>query len=390
MNLVKIKDHVFVTKLAGFEHSEYIQPNETKKRINSDDIPLVQGKNIRNGNFVEKYDWFINKNISDKLIRSKLNKECILIPYVGSNLGEVGIFYHPYDCHLASNIAKIELIDDYFDIEFLKYYLQSPVGQSYLFQSKQGSAQPNITMESIRDTLVIDFSKEEQRKIASFLKTIDNLINNLNEINYNDLLEKTYYYWFHQMEFPDDKGKPYASNHIGIEKPDDWIYKDFSEISNISTGKKDANFATENGKYNFFTCSQKTMKCDEYDFNCKAILIAGNGDFNVKHYTGKFNAYQRTYVVEPKNSEYYGVLYLAAKSMIDAFKSGSNGSIVKFITLDDVKRISVLIPSNHKYLEYLNSIIDIIENNDCVIEQLQKLKNIYLPLLFNQQLKIED
>lgn len=119
MKMIKIKEHVFVTKLAGFEHSEYIQPNETKKRIDKTDIPMVQGKNIRDGIFVEEYDWYINKEISDKLIRSKLTKECILIPYVGSNLGEVGIFYHPYDCHLASNIAKIELIDDYFDIEFL-------------------------------------------------------------------------------------------------------------------------------------------------------------------------------------------------------------------------------------------------------------------------------
>ena len=390
--MVKISEHTFVTKLAGFEHSKYIQPNEVKRKIKDSYIPLVQGKNIRNGYFVEKYDWFIDKSISDCLVRSKLNKECILIPYVGSNLGEVGIFYHPYDCHLASNIAKIELIDDYFDIEYLKYYLQSPIGQSYLFQLKQGSAQPNITMESIRNTLVIDFSKQYQFKIVRFLKTIDDLINNYYKMagSYDELLEKTYYYWFHQMEFPDLDGQPYFTHNKKKTLPKGWKYINFSKLATIKTGKQDANFATKDGKYKFFTCSQKTLRCDEYSFDSSAVLIAGNGDFNVKHFTGKFNAYQRTYVVIPKRIKDYGILYMAAKSRIDSFKSGSNGSIVKFITLDDVKNIRVLVPSDKKYLEYINSLVFIIENIENVIEAFQKIKNMFLPLLFNGQVKVED
>ena len=181
----KLDSHAFVTKLAGFEHSKYIQYNETRKKANIDDVPLVQGKNIRNGRFVEYYDWYIAKRISDNLVRSKLNKRCILIPYVGSNLGEVGIFEHPYDCHMASNIAKVELIDEYFNLDYLKYYLQSNIGQAYLFQSKQGSAQPNITMEAIRNTKVIYRNKNVQNKIANILKEIDNKIDNNNQINNN-------------------------------------------------------------------------------------------------------------------------------------------------------------------------------------------------------------
>ena len=72
-----------------------------------------------------------------------------------------------------------------------------------------------------------------------------------------------------------------------------------SALTNIVTGKEDANFSSPNGKYSFFTCSSNTLKCDEYAFNASSILIAGNGEFNVKHYTGKFNAYQRTYVLIP-------------------------------------------------------------------------------------------
>lgn len=389
MKMIKIKDHVFVTKLAGFEHSEYIQPNETKMKVNKTDIPMVQGKNIRNGLFVEEYDWYISKDISDKLIRSKLTKECILIPYVGSNLGEVGIFYHPYDCHLASNIAKIELIDDYFDIEYLKYYLQSPIGQSYLFQLKQGSAQPNITMDSIRETLIIDFPKDKQKKISRFLKKFDDKIKNNRRILelLNTQLEDTFSFWFYQNGIPIN-GKPNYEN--SNELPNTFKRYTFEELGIISTGKKDANFATKNGKYNFYTCSQATMKCDSPDYNNSAVIIAGNGDFNVKHYTGEFNAYQRTYVIEPKNIKHYALMYINAKNMVDSFKSGSNGSIVKFITLDDIKNIDVIIPDDDKYLDYLNSIVFSIEKYEIEIEKLEKLKNELLPLLFNGQLKIED
>lgn len=389
MRMIKIKEHVFVTKLAGFEHSEYIQPNETKKRIDKTDIPMVQGKNIRDGIFVEEYDWYINKEISDKLIRSKLTKECILIPYVGSNLGEVGIFYHPYDCHLASNIAKIELIDDYFDIEFLKYYLQSPIGQSYLFQLKQGSAQPNITMDSIRETLIIDLPKEKQKKISRFLKTFDDKIKNNRRILFllNKQLEDTFSFWFYQNGIPiNGKANYEHSNQL----PRTFKNYTFEKLGTITTGKKDANFATKNGEYNFYTCSRSTMKCDSPGFNCSAIIIAGNGDFNVKHYTGEFNAYQRTYVIEPKNIKYYALMYINAKNMVDSFKSGSNGSIVKFITLDDIKNINVVIPDDDKYLDYLNSIVFSIEKYEIEIEKIEKLKQELLPLLFNGQIEIED
>ena len=132
------------------------------------------------------------------------------------------------------------------------------------------------------------------------------------------------------------------------------------------------------------------MKCDSPGFNCSAIIIAGNGDFNVKHYTGEFNAYQRTYVIEPKNIKHYALMYINAKNMVDSFKSGSNGSIVKFITLDDIKNIDVVIPDDDKYLDYLNSIVFSIEKYEIEIEKIEKLKQELLPLLFNGQIEIED
>ncbi len=69
-------------------------------------------------------------------------------------------------------------------------------------------------------------------------------------------------------------------------------------LTRIRTGKLDANAADENGAYPFFTCAVEPLRINKEAFDCKAVLVAGNGALNVKYYEGKFNAYQRTYVIE--------------------------------------------------------------------------------------------
>ena len=358
----EISPYVFVTKLAGFEHSEYIQPFATKEPEKVTDIPMVQGKNIRNGVFVEKYDWYIKKEISDGLPRSILNKKCILIPYVGSNLGEVGIFHNKYLCHLASNIAKVELNSDKYLLEYMMYYMQSPIGQAYLFQAKQGSSQPNITMESIRKTKIIKRSIAEQQKIVRILGSIDNQIKRNNEM----------------VQKLQVLGKVIYSQKIKNSE-----YEKLEKMSKITTGKEDANHSTENGKYKFFTCSDEILLCNDFKFDGKSILVAGNGNFNVKYYDGKFNAYQRTYVI--KNDEIIGDLYYTLLFNIELFTKKANGSIIKFITLNMLNNINVPkfdIITN----DTLNKILHQINNINSKTDNLIKLKNKLLPLLINQQL----
>lgn len=78
----------------------------------------------------------------------------------------------------------------------------------------------------------------------------------------------------------------------------------------IKTGRLDANAASENGKFPFFTCSVEPLKIDKYSYDCECVLVAGNGDLNVKYYYGKFDAYQRTYIIESRNKNILSVKYL--------------------------------------------------------------------------------
>ena len=157
-----------------------------------------------------------------------------------------------------------------------------------------------------------------------------------------------------------------------------------SSISSITTGKEDANHSTENGEYKFFTCSDDILLCDDYKFDGKSVLVAGNGNFNVKFYDGKFNAYQRTYVI--KNDEIIGNLYYTLLFNTELFKKQANGSIVKFITINMLNDINVPL-FNLKINEALNNIVFQINSINNEIHTLIKLKNNILPLLINQQLK---
>ena len=119
------------------------------------------------------------------------------------------------------------------------------------------------------------------------------------------------------------------------------------------------------------------------------VLIAGNGDFNVKHYSGEFNAYQRTYVLIPENQVYYGAMYISAKNQIQAFKNGSNGSIVKFITKGDVENIPFILPNDDSIFQQINKLIEKIELCERENEELTKLRDWLLPMLMNGQARVE-
>ena len=201
---------------------------------------------------------------------------------------------------------------------------------------KTGSNIPTLNRNFLHPISVVATKDiAEQQRIAYVLTVIDNKIDNNSKIitEIESMLTTIYNYWFLQYEFPNEEGKPYKSSggkmvyneELKKEIPEGWKIGKCKDIVEVITGKEDANFATPNGKYKFFTCSQDISLCDIPKFKGSAVLIAGNGDFNVKHYTGEFNAYQRTYVLIPNEIKYYSLLYISAVYKIKKIQKGSNG-----------------------------------------------------------------
>ncbi len=129
----------------------------------------------------------------------------------------------------------------------------------------------------------------------------------------------------------------------------DWEVKKLGDLVNIKTGKLDSNAMVEGGQYPFFTCSRETFAIDRYAFDCEAILLAGNnasGDFNVKHYKGKFNAYQRTYVITviDENKLIYSYLNHQLINHLKKFKEQSVGANTKFLKLGMIQGMEIPLP----------------------------------------------
>ncbi len=128
--------------------------------------------------------------------------------------------------------------------------------------------------------------------------------------------------------------------------PTQWEKKKLKYLSKIRTGKRDVNHGNEKGEYPFFTCSMYPKKISEYSFDCEALLIAGNGLVGfTQYYNGKFDAYQRTYVI----SHFKGVhplflKYYVSNLLVKSVESKSVGSVIDFIKLGDIKDFPVFMP----------------------------------------------
>ena len=125
--------------------------------------------------------------------------------------------------------------------------------------------------------------------------------------------------------------------------PENWCWASFASVSQIRTGKKDANYGSEDGQYPFFTCAAEPIRCNGYSFDCNAILLAGNGDINnISRYEGKFEAYQRTYVVEVKEPINTDLLYYYFKyRWFDYNKDKMFGTAIPYIRLGNLQTFPV-------------------------------------------------
>lgn len=153
------------------------------------------------------------------------------------------------------------------------------------------------------------------------------------------------------------------------------------EYCNIKTGKLNADAAVKNGKYLFFTCGQEDLFIDDYAFDCKAIIISGNGEISCKYYEGKFNAYQRTYVLEP--TKYFYLFLKQCELSINDLKNNSQGTVIKFITKGMLESISIPIYSNSNVINNkLSEIYNLISKTKIEISKLKSIKQKLLKKYF--------
>lgn len=152
----------------------------------------------------------------------------------------------------------------------------------------------------------------------------------------------------------------------------------------ITTGKLDANQSIKNGIYPFFTCAEFPDAINTYAFDCDAVLVAGNnarGNFHVNRYKGKFNAYQRTYVLTSKENFDIDFIFYSLKLELKRLKEKSQGSQTKFLTLPILQNIhfsSILINEQKSIAAVLSALDKKIALNKQINARLEEMaKTLY-------------
>lgn len=351
-------------------------------------IPVVMPRDLVNGTISEESIARVSKEHVERLEKHKIQEGDILY----SRRGDVG------RCAFASGreigwlcgtgCLKVRFDKEKVEPKFVFYQLKKAETIGWVVNHAVGSTMLNLNT-SILSAVPVDIPKiETQRKIVSILSAYDELIeNNQKQIKLlEEAAQRLYKEWFVDLRFPG-----YEDVEIVYGVPEGWRKANLPEIAPIVTGKKDANFGTVNGKYLFFTCAQEPIKAPSYSFDCNAVILAGNGDFNVKLYRGQFEAYQRTYVFSPYNSKRLYLLYYAVKESMRQLFQGASGSTIKFLTKRMLEEILVFVPDK-EVLELFNQNCELfqskIEALKAQITLAQEARDRLLPKLMSGEIEV--
>lgn len=340
--LVKLKDVVSWER--GLTYSK-------KDEVKSNGIPVLRATNINleSHKIILNEIRFISKSVKIKKEKYVEKGDILICTASGSkiHLGKVALIEQNLNMAFGGFMAVLKCTKDC-NSKFLYYHLTSPKFKKHLSLLNDGANINNLKFSQIEDYEFFLPSIIEQKqtvvKLNKLYGEIDSQIRLLEKKSKNT------------STFLNQLLNTVKGNRIKLDN-----------LIDIKTGKLDSNAMVDGGKYPFFTCSKQIFNIDSFAFDCEAVLLAGNnasGDFNVKHYIGKFNAYQRTYVLTVKDSSKLKsrYLYFQLIQALSKFKTMSVGANTKFLKIDMIKNFEIPLPSLHQQ-ETLLKKLKIIEQN---------------------------
>ena len=248
--------------------------------------------------------------------------------------------------------------------EFLYYLAQTQ--KRHFIKYASGSTFLEISNSEIKKTKCTVPSIEEQTEIATFLSAIDRKIEVQNKIISDLKVLK----------------KELCRKMLSSIAE----YKPLGELCSITTGKLDANVNNQNGLYPFFTCGKDTLSIDNYAFDGEAILIAGNGDIgHTKYYYGKFNAYQRTYVLMSFKADAQFVKMGIDTYLPQKILEETQGGAMPYIKLSTLTSLKIPFTTEEKQFSIRNhydTIAQKVENETKILNLLLQQKSYFLNAMF--------
>lgn len=305
--------------------------------------------------------------------------------------------------------------------KYLKYYLQSPVGQKEIFRNNSGSTVAGISAKTFGNILIRHPLKPRQQEIGDLLYLLDQKIDCNNRINAElEAMAKTLYdYWFVQFDFPDANGKPYKSTGgkmvynptLKREIPAGWEASNIWAVADILGGGTPTKKKPEywNGDIPFFTptdadgtifkfttadyITEEGLKGSSTKlFGKNTVFITARGSVGKLVLAGVDMAMnQSCYALRAKPGITHTYLFFLAKELIHHLQVKSSGSVFDSIVSNDIEFTSLAIPDSaviEKFAVVVEPAFERIANNTKGNQQLVQLRDWLLPMLMNGQVKV--
>ena len=165
-------------------------------------------------------------------------------------------------------------------------------------------------------------------------------------------------------------------------KSHSWEQRKLGELCNITTGKLDANAMVSDGQYDFYTSGIDVFKIDVAAFEGPAITIAGNGaSVGYMHLAdGKFNAYQRTYVLTDFLADRQFLNVAIGNELPNKIQEEVRGSGIPYIVLNMLTDLAIPFPSHEEqyaigvYFQQLDNLITL-HQRECFFVNLSLITN---------------
>jgi type I restriction enzyme S subunit len=334
-----------------------------KDEVLSDGLPCIRYGEIYTTytDYIKTFVSFISRAVANQ--SQRIQKGDLLFAGSGETAEEIGkcvAFVDDEEAYAGGDI--VILTPKGVDSLFLGYLMNDTIMVCQKSRVGQGDAVVHISAKNLGELLIpLPPTKAEQTAIAAALSDADALISGLEKL----IAKKRNIKQGAMQKLL--TGKKRLQGFSG-----EWEVKKLGEVcSKITTGKLDANAMKENGEYRFYTCAKSFYFIDKYAFDDEALLISGNGENvgYVHYYRGKFNAYQRTYVLTGFNSNiHYLNLYLDRflEARITAEVNAGNTPYIKMGTLTDME---IAVPID---IEEQTAIAQIISDMDAEIEELEQ------------------
>ena len=362
------------------------------KTAPTSDVPtpykMLRTSDIREGKINLENLNCVTKEVYEKWTRrGKLQKGDVIFTREAP-LGEVGLVREEKNYFLGQRLVLFRANDKICDGRFLMYSLLWHDNKQAIISKGVGSTVAHLRVPECENIEIKMPDLDIQHRIADILSAYDDLIeNNQKQIKLlEEAAQRLYKEWFVDLRFPG-----HENTKIVDGVPEGWRKFPLEEIAPVVTGKKDANYGDKGGNYPFFTCSQETITAPGYSFDTSAVILAGNGDFNVKLYRGKFEAYQRTYVLAPFDHSNLFNLYFTIQDNMEALAKGASGSTIKFLTKGMLQKILVLTADKKildKFNDYEENIQQKVEALKKQVEDLTEIRDRLLPKLMSGEVEV--